>query len=388
MSSKFPNYSELYSKIISPILSKDSGIDAEIMSQLSLQILEKLAKNRNKFLFKSILSSISKEFKIKDPRLEQRIFECKFENPVGLAAGFDKNAVGAGVWDVFGFGFAEVGTVTLHKQFGNPKPRLFRLAKEQAALNRMGFNNNGAAAMREKIESQKLPIAGQRETLIGINLGKSKIADISDANNDYSSSLKLLASLGDYAVINVSSPNTVGLRDLQEPYYLNSLIKSLKDIPKCPPLLVKIAPDLNDKEINSIVDVALDNNLAGIIAINTSIDRFELGQRKLIQTGKTLSKELGGLSGVPIRKRAIEVIKRLYKHSEGNLPLIGVGGIDSDQAAWERIVAGASLVQIYTGWIFNGPNLVPQILKGLIKQLDKHGFKNISEAVGTNAPWI
>ena len=195
-----------------------------------------------------------------------------------------------------------------------------------------------------------------------------------------------MAPLSDYAVINVSSPNTPGLRSLQGTKQIKRLILTLKDISNAPPLLVKIAPDLSNEAIDEIARVAMENGIDGIIAINTSLDRFDLENLK-IKTGNTLGQENGGLSGLPLQKRGLEVIQRLRRSTDNDLPLIGVGGIHSARAAWERITAGASLVQIYTGWIFEGPNLVPDILDGLIQQMEKNGFRNIKEAIGSKEPW-
>jgi dihydroorotate dehydrogenase len=306
---------------------------------------------------------------------------------VGLAAGFDKNGVAAAVWDRFGFGFAELGTVTWYRQSGNPRPRLFRLATERAALNRMGFNNDGAEAMRRCLERQSLPPAGQRPAVLGINLGKSKLTPLERAPDDYASSLELLAPLADYAVVNVSSPNTPGLRDLQDETLLRRLVERLRRLPGCPPLLVKIAPDLEDDAIDAIARLAYEEGLAGVIAVNTSLDRLGLAERRLIQTGRLLAEEAGGLSGRPLRRRALEVLRRLRATAGPALPLIGVGGIDSPETAWERITAGASLVQLYTGWIYEGPDLVPAILEGLGRQIQLHGLASITDAVGTGLPW-
>jgi len=343
----------LYRRFVGPLLSRDEGADAEQLSQVSLQLLSQASLRRSWPLVSTTLAGLGAELQRRDLRLEQTLFGCRFLNPVGLAAGFDKNAVAAGIWHLFGFGCAELGTITWHSQPGNPRPRLFRLAAERAALNRMGFNNQGALAVRRILERQALPPAGQRPAVLGINLGKSKITPLEQAADDYASSLELLAPLADYAVINVSSPNTPGLRELQDERQLRRLVERLRRLPACPPLLVKIAPDLDDEAID----------------------------------GRTLAEEAGGLSGAPLRARALEVIRRLRVTAGPGLPLIGVGGIDSPQAAWERISAGASLVQLYTGWIYEGPELVPAILEGLRAQLDRHGFRQIADAVGSGVPW-
>ena len=376
---------DLYNIFLGQLLSQDEGIDAEILTNSALNAIKFASLNRHFPIISNMLLKASSNLQRNNSSLNQIVFGSHFKNPVGLAAGFDKNGVGAGLWNYFGFGFAELGTITWHAQKGNPKPRLFRIAKEKAALNRMGFNNEGAEKFLKTLEKQQIPAPGNRPCVLGINLGKSKITPLDEAHKDYSSSLRLLAPLSDYAVINVSSPNTPGLRSLQGTKQLKKLIKTLKDLPNCPPLLVKIAPDLENEEIDQISRVAIENSIDGIIAINTSLNRFNLKKLK-IKTGNTLEQEDGGLSGVPLQKRGLEVIRRI-RSNNNDLPLIGVGGITSAKTAWERIAAGASLVQIYTGWIFEGPNLVPDILDGLTLQLEKHGFRNIKEAIGSEEPW-
>ena len=377
---------DLYNILLGQLLSQDEGIDAEILTNSALNAIKFASLNRNFPIISNILLKASSDFQRNNSSLNQIIFGSHFKNPLGLAAGFDKNGVGAGLWNYFGFGFAELGTITWHAQKGNPKPRLFRIAKEKAALNRMGFNNEGAEKFLKTIEKQKIPAPGNRPCVLGINLGKSKITPLDEAHKDYFLSLRLLAPLSDYAVINVSSPNTPGLRSLQGTKQIKKLIRTLKDLSNCPPLLVKIAPDLSNEEIDEIARVAMENGIDGIIAINTSLNRFNLKNLK-IKTGNTLEQENGGLSGLPLEKRGLEVIRRLRKSTNHSLPLIGVGGISSAKSAWERIAAGASLVQIYTGWIFEGPNLVPDILDGLTLQMEKHGFRNIKEVIGSEEPW-
>jgi dihydroorotate dehydrogenase len=241
--------------------------------------------------------------------------------------------------------------------------------------------------LRRTLERQQLPPPGRRPAVLGINLGKSKLTSLELAPDDYASSLELLSPLADYAVINVSSPNTPGLRELQEETLLRRLVERLRRLPACPPLLVKIAPDLEDDAIDAIARIAYEEGLAGVIAVNTSLNRFGLEQRRLAQTGLTLAQEAGGLSGAPLRARALEVLRRLRATAGPALPLIGVGGIDSPESAWERIAAGASLVQVYTGWIYSGPALVPQILAGLACQLERHGLAHIGAAVGSGLAW-
>ena len=379
--------SDFYRRWLGPVLSRDEGLDAEQLSRTALTALGQASLRRSWPGISTVLNGVAAELQRRDLRLEQVLFGCRFSNPVGLAAGFDKNGVAAGIWDRFGFGFAELGTVTWHGQPGNPRPRLFRLAAEQAALNRMGFNNDGANTLLKTLERQQLSPPGKRPAVLGINFGKSKVTPLEQAADDYAASLEVLAPLADYAVINVSSPNTPGLRDLQDSSHLRWLVERLRRLPACPPLLVKIAPDLEDEAIDGIARLAFEEGLAGVIAVNTSLDRLGLEQRRLPQTDRTLAEEPGGLSGRPLRPRALEVIRRLRAGAGPALPLIGVGGIDSAEAAWERIAAGASLIQLYTGWIFQGPDLVPTILDGLLSQLDRHGVRSISEAVGSGLPW-
>jgi dihydroorotate dehydrogenase len=376
-----------YRRWLTPMLARDEGMDAEQLSRMALAALAQASLRRRWPGVSTVLAGLAMDLQRRDLRLEQVLFGCRFVNPVGLAAGFDKNGVAAGIWDQFGFGFAEVGTVTWHGQPGNPRPRLFRLAEEQAALNRMGFNNDGAEALLRTLNRQVLAARGQRPAVLGINFGKSKITPFDRAPDDYASSLELLAPLADYAVINVSSPNTPGLRDLQDTTQLRRLVERLRRLAGCPPLLVKIAPDLEDESIDGIARLAFEEGLAGVIAVNTSLDRLGLERRRLVQTGRTLAEEPGGLSGVPLRQRAVEVIRRLRAGAGPALPLIGVGGIDSPESAWERITAGASLIQLYTGWIFQGPDLVPRILEGFQQQLDRHGLRHVSEAVGSGLAW-
>lgn len=377
----------LYQRLLGPLLRQDEGLDAELLSRLTLSGLEQFALRRRWPGVQQALAALGDELHHRDARLEQTLFGCRFSNPLGLAAGFDKDGVAAAIWHCFGFGFAELGTVTAQGQPGNPRPRLFRLAAEKAALNRMGFNNQGAAAMRRTLERQQLPPPGRRPAVLGLNLGKSRLTPLDHAADDYAASLTLLAPLADYAVVNVSSPNTPGLRDLQEESLLRRLVERLRRLPGCPPLLVKIAPDLEDDAIDTIARLAYEEGLAGVIAVNTSRDRLGLERRVVPSSGRTLAEEEGGLSGRPLRERALAVLRRLRATAGPALPLIGVGGIDSAAVAWERIAAGASLVQIYTGWIYEGPILVPRILEGLSEQLDRQGLATLSEAVGCGQPW-
>jgi len=381
-------FKNLYENLIIPVLKKDSGLDAEYLTNVSLSLLSFSSRKYNWPIVSSILKNLNEEFSVVDKRLSQSICGINFINPIGLAAGFDKNGNAANIWKDFGFGFAELGTVTKFAQDGNPKPRLFRLADEEAALNRMGFNNNGADNLVKNFLEQGIEFKNKRENIcLGINFGKSKITDLSQAKDDYLTSLKLLIPYCDYAAINVSSPNTEGLRKLQDPILLKELLKEIKNLPNCPPLFVKISPDLNLKDIENICQLIIEENIDGIIATNTSINRLGLENRKIRQTGLLLSEESGGLSGRPLKSKANQIIKHIH-NIDKKIILIGVGGIDSPESAWERICSGASLIQLYTGWIYKGPQLVPNILNGIIKQLNNHQLSNIKEAIGSDLKWI
>tara|TARA_B100000073_G_scaffold346648_1_gene358603 strand:- start:1102 stop:2271 length:1170 start_codon:yes stop_codon:yes gene_type:complete len=387
MNKNFYSFSKIYNTLISPVLKNDNGIDAELLTNFSLNLLGFCSKRRDWPLINDVVNKLHAEFCIKDERLSQEICGINFCNPLGLAAGFDKNGTAANIWKDFGFGFSEIGTVTKVAQEGNPKPRLFRLADEKAALNRMGFNNNGALSLLNNLKTQNIAESKDRDVMcMGINFGKSKITPLNKSTEDYIYSLKLLAPFCDYAVVNVSSPNTEGLRKLQDPSLLKELLKEIRSIPDCPPLFVKIAPDLNLKEIEEICKLINDEKICGIIASNTSLDRLGLGNRVIDKTGLKLIEEKGGLSGKPLQKKANEIIKQIHK-IDNKIILIGVGGIDSPESAWERICSGASLIQIYTGWIYQGPQLVPQILNGIISQLNAHNLSNINQAIGSGLEW-
>ena len=330
------------------------------------QILQKIAKST---LYYS------------DSRLTQTLWNLKFVNPVGLAAGFDKNAEAIGAWENLGFGFAEVGTITAKGQSGNPQPRLFRLPSDRAVLNRMGFNNRGAAAtaadLQNYLHTHKLNIP------LGINLGKSKVTEIADAKFDYAESLRSLYDFGDYFVVNVSSPNTPNLRDLQATEQLSGILAELKPINTAnKPLLVKIAPDLNDVDIIEVVKASQVYGVAGIIATNTTISRQNLTTTHLSITGKPVTEEAGGISGQPVRDRSLAVINLIWQTTNGTLPIVGVGGIFTADDAWQKITAGAAIVQVYTGLIYEGPLIVKQILQGLSAKLEAHGLDNIQQAIG------
>ncbi len=318
---------------------------------------------------------------LSDGCLEQTLFGLRFPNPVGLAAGFDKDAIATPMWSSLGFGFAEVGTVTSLAQPGNPLPRLFRLPLDNAALNRMGFNNSGATAMAARFSQMRHNLT--LSIPIGINLGKSKVTPLEEAAKDYLNSFHLLKNFGDYFVVNVSSPNTPGLRSLQDSAMLSSILDILQqENDSHKPLFVKIAPDLEWEAIADIISLAKTYQLAGIIATNTTIRKDGLKTQIIQQTGKSVHEEAGGISGEPLGDRSTEVIRFIWQQTQGEMPIIGVGGIFTPENAWEKITAGACLIQVYTGWIYEGPFMVRRILEGLRSLLQQNGLNSISEAVG------
>lgn len=269
--------------------------------------------------------------------------------------------------------------MTLQAQPGNPRPRLFRLPQDLAALNRMGFNNHGAATMATRLAQGQT----RSSSPIGINLGKSKVTPLDGAAADYLASFRLLKDWGDYFVVNVSSPNTPGLRSLQDADQLSLILEAIQEENGGQkPILVKIAPDLEWEAIADILTIAKTYELAGIIATNTTIRRDNLNTQVIAKTGKPVGEEAGGISGYPLRERSTEVIRFIWQQTQGQLPIIGVGGIFTSEDAWEKITAGASLVQVYTGWIYEGPLMVSRILAGLLQKLEEQGLSSISEAVG------
>lgn len=317
-----------------------------------------------------------------DPRLRLRAFGVDFAHPVGLAAGLDKDAEAVRGFARLGFSHVEVGTVTARPQPGNPRPRAFRLPDDQALINRFGFNNRGAAAMARRLDR-----LGARPCVLGVNLGKSKIVPNDQALADYQASVRLLGARGDYVVVNVSSPNTPGLRDLQAEGVLRDLLcgvrSELDATAPGKPLLVKIAPDLADAGIDAAVDAALESRCDGMICTNTTIGRNGLSYDPLW----VAERGAGGLSGAPVRARSTQVLARvairLRAAGRADLPLVGVGGVDSAEAAWEKIINGASLVQIYTGLIMRGPFLVQEIVAGLLARLERERLPGIAAAVGS-----
>ena len=313
---------------------------------------------------------------VKEESLSQELFGVTFPRPLGLAAGFDKNGSSADVWSPLGFGYAELGTITASPQPGNPAPRLFRLIEDKAILNRMGFNNDGAAAAARNLSRRSTA------DVIGVNIGKTKVVPAEEAVEDYRISATTLGPLADFLVVNVSSPNTPGLRDLQAVSALRPILTAVQESTHTP-VLVKIAPDLSDEDIDAVADLAVDIGLDGIVATNTTISREGLRT----DAAKVASLGAGGISGAPLKNRATAVLQRLYARVGKDLTLIGVGGISAPQDAWERITAGASLLQGYTGMIYGGPDWIRDIHAGIADQLRAHGLTSITEAVGSGLDW-
>ncbi|MFK7031545.1 quinone-dependent dihydroorotate dehydrogenase [Flavobacterium oreochromis] len=346
----------MYKQLIRPLLFKFDPEEVHYFTFSTIRLLNKIP---------GISFLIKKKFQIQDKRLEREVFGLKFKNPVGLAAGFDKDAKLFNELSDFGFGFIEIGTLTPKAQEGNPKKRLFRLLEDSAIINRMGFNNGGVEAAVHRLKKNK-------GVLIGGNIGKNKITPNENAVDDYKICFEALYDYVDYFVVNVSSPNTPGLRELQDKEPLTNLLKSLQELNfkkyvgvegmqgEVKPILLKIAPDLTNEQLLDIIDIVKDSKIAGVIATNTTISRDGL---------QSVNKnEIGGLSGKPLTERSTEVIRFLSEKSNKAFPIIGVGGIHTVKDAIDKLNAGASLVQLYTGFIYEGPALIKGINKKILEQ--------------------
>jgi dihydroorotate dehydrogenase len=342
----------VYHTIIKPLLFQLSAEKAHHFSFKTLKLISNIpfGKNLLAFLFKP-QSKYNKPVKIAG---------LTFTHPVGLAAGFDKDALLIDTWPSLGFSFVEIGTVTPLAQPGNDKPRLFRLTKDEAIINRMGFNNKGADAAALKLKNRK-----DKRIIVGGNIGKNKITPNEDAISDYLKCFNSLYNVVDYFVVNVSSPNTPNLRALQDKEPLTALLNAVESLnqskPSPKPVFLKIAPDLSNEQLDDIIDIVNVTKIAGVIATNTTISRADL------QTDTNTINQIGmgGLSGKPLTKRSTEVIQYLHQKSKGSFPIIGVGGIHSAEDAKEKLDAGASLVQLYSGYIYEGPGLVKRIVEGI-----------------------
>ena len=366
----------LYRSLLRPLLFRLPPETAHELALNSLSISPKLTK-----------ALLGDRFK-RSPFGKLKRFGLTFSNPVGLAAGFDKDGVALESLAALGFGFIEAGTVTYQPQPGNERPRLFRLPLDKALINRAGFNNEGAKAFAQRVTRSR------PDCVLGVSIGKSKTVAMEDAVADYLKSFATVYPIADYIAVNVSSPNTPRLRELQKSDQLDELLRSLQALNEklaeqrngrgVLPLLVKLSPDLHDEELQNIVAVARRNKIAGLVATNTTIARAPL---------KTESERVaacgeGGLSGAPLRRRSLEMIATLYNMTDGSLPLIGVGGIFNAKDAWDMISAGASLLQIYTGFIYEGPAIARNINDGLRRIISEQGFVSLDEAVGTRAKEI
>ena len=320
------------------------------------------------FLLRFSLKRNNKDFS----NLKNTVFGLQFNNPVGIAAGFDKNAEIYKQLFHLGFGFVEVGTVTPQPQSGNPKPRVFRLKKEEAIINSLGFNSDGFDAIKIRLPSKR-----DIDQIVGVNIGANKESE--NFIEDYKKGIENFSNCASYITVNISSPNTPGLRDLQLIENLNDLIKNINEVIEKnhndarPPILLKIAPDMEEEDIKSLCSVVLSKGIDGIIISNTTLDRSKLNLNEDIS---------GGLSGAPLFELSTYKLNLVYRLTKGNIPLIGVGGIDSAEKAYEKIRNGATLVQLYTGLVYNGPELVANIKEGLSDLLERDGFENISNAIG------
>ena len=315
-----------------------------------------------------------KMFEVEDEQmLKIEIFGKNFPNPIGLAAGFDKSAEAYNSLLSLGFGFVEVGTVTPLKQLGNPKPRIFRLEDDHALINRLGFNNDGAEIIKNRIKSNG------RTGILGINIGPNKVTK--DQKNDFCIGLKFFCGIADYITVNISSPNTEGLRDFHNQEKLKDLLTTLNKIKKDNksniPLLLKVSPDIKENDISEIVDVASKNNISAFVLTNTTNSSRE-------NLKSESRREKGGLSGEPLRQPSTNIIKKFYMKLGNKIPIIGVGGVNSGKSAYEKITAGASLLQLYTSFVYRGPSTAKDIKKELIEILKSEGIKNIKEAIGKN----
>jgi len=370
----------LYERGVRPLLFRAARGDAETVHQRTLAGLARLARHP------VALAAVARVYGADEPTLARTVFGVRFPHPVGLAAGMDKDGVALRAWPAFGFGFVEVGTVTRHAQPGNPRPRLLRLPDSGAIVNRMGFNNAGAPAL-----AARLAALGPLPVPLGISLGRSKVTPEDEAVADYAESLRLLHHCADYVAVNVSSPNTPGLRSLQERDRLAELVgalaaeaSALASAPGGPrhpsrsgpvPLLVKIAPDLSDTAVGEVLQVCADAGVSGVIATNTT-----LGRSGLAPADTALgAAEAGGLSGRPLAERALEVVRLVVRETGGRLPVVGVGGVRDADGARRLLDAGASLLQVYTGLVYRGPGLAREIVRGLAADA-------VGEGAGSRAP--
>ena len=349
-------------------------IDSERAHGIGLSTLSKLERtSMGRGFLKSLYQS---------PEVPTNVFGLSFSHPLGIAAGFDKKAAALSAWPSLGFSWMEYGGITRFPQDGNPKPRMFRANKENALVNRMGFNNPGALAVRENLIERR-SIGLWPNNPVAANIGRSKKVSNDEAADDYSSTLDILWDYADLFVLNVSSPNTPGLRELQEVDHLRDVLTSCIEVRNrkgnYKPILMKFSPDLNDDDLLNSAQVSVDCNVDGFVATNTTISRYTPKNSQ----SRSVFAQSGGLSGRPLKKRSLEVVSMLYDYTDSKVPIVGVGGIDSVDSAWDMITSGASLIQLYSALVFEGPSITSKIVKGLNTNVKKNNFSNISEAVGS-----
>ena len=366
----------IYRQMIRPALFKN---DAETIHSRTMHGLAWAGRN-------AFVCDVMESF-LAPAALPVELFGLRFPNPIGLAAGMDKCGEAVPAWAAMGFGFAELGGVTRHSQPGNPKPRIFRAVAEEAIVNRMGFNNDGAESLAEKLKSWR-SLGRWPKHPVGINLGKSKVTPLDNAAEDYADSFRVLRELADFFVVNVSSPNTPNLRQLQDKAALDEILGAIQEVQRLQsgdsrpkPILVKVAPDLSFDALDEILELVGSRNIAGIVATNTTVARPVTEDA----AAERVYAETGGLSGRPLRVRSTEVIRHLFRQTRGKLPIIGVGGIFTAEDAWEKITAGASLVQVYTGLVYQGPTITKDIVAGLREKLSQVGLTELRTAVGMQA---
>ncbi len=361
----------LYRHLARPVLF---GQDPEEIHNWTLAALARVSRSE-------ILCDALQNFLVPQP-LPVELFGLRFPNPIGLAAGMDKHGEAASAWEALGFGFTELGAVTWLSQPGNPSPRVFRVVSEQAIVNRMGFNNRGAERLSEVVAKCRSAGRWPRHP-VGVNLGKSRVTPLSQAAEDYARSMRVLLPHLDFFVVNVSSPNTPNLRQLQDKNALDEILAAIQAVVSsapggCKPILVKVAPDLSFSALDDVLETVSARGVSGIVATNTTISRPATNDPGL----QKLYAEAGGLSGRPLKLRSTEVIRHIYRQSRGKIPIIGVGGIFSAEDAWEKILAGASLLQVYTSLVYSGPGVVKRIVSGIHNLLSMNNLSSINEAVG------
>jgi len=375
-----------YRRLIRPVLFAQ---DAEQIHRRTMRALAWASRNE--------LACDALESFFGAPELPGTVFGRRFPNPVGLAAGMDKEAEAVPAWAALGFGFCELGAVTWLPQPGNPPPRLFRAVSDEAIVNRLGFNNPGAEVIAERLAQWRALGRWPRHP-VGINLGKSKVTPLAQAAEDYARSFRVLQPYADFFVVNVSSPNTPGLRQLQDKSALDDILAAIQQVqnPECnipagpsptttfpapSPVLVKISPDLTFEAVDEILELVGPRDIAGIVATNTTLSRPSAHTPDL----ERIYAESGGLSGRPLRARSTEMIRHIYRTTLGKLPIIGVGGVFNAADAWKKLTAGASLIQLYTGLIYEGPAIAASIVKGLIERMEAEGFSALHQAIGSAA---